>query len=237
MPDNRKNKVAIVTAASSGLGRAGARALAADGWKLVLMSRSDKINEIAGELGATAMQGDITDPVALEQLVKLAMDTHGRIDGALINTGHAPKGELLEITDEEWHVGLDMVLMPTVRLTRLLMPIFAGQGGGAIVSMSSFAAVQADLTYPLSSAFRAALSSYMKLCVDRHAGQGLRINAVLPGFMDNYPVQEDAVRQVPTGRYGKVQELGETIAFLLSESAGYINGQAILVDGGIVKSI
>ena len=98
-------------------------------------------------------------------------------------------------------------------------------------------AVQADLTYPLSSAFRAALSSYMKLCVDRHAGQGLRINAVLPGFMDNYPVQEDAVRQVPTGRYGKVQELGETIAFLLSESAGYINGQAILVDGGIVKSI
>ena len=231
------NKVAIITAASQGLGLAGARALAADGWSLVMMSRSEKIAEVADELGATAIRGDITDPAALAQLVQTAMDLHGRIDGALINTGHAAKGELLEISDEDWHGALDIVLLPTVRLARMLTPVFRTQGGGAIVSMSSFAAQQPDLTYPLSSAFRAALSSFMKMCVDRHGTEGFRINAVLPGFMDNYPVQEANARKVPTGRYGKVQELGETIAFLLSDSAGYINGQSILVDGGLVRTI
>ncbi len=236
MPDIKK-KVAIVTAASSGLGLAGARALAAQGWTLVLMSRSEKIEEVAQELGATAIRGDITDPTTLERLVQMALDQHGRIDGALINTGHAAKGELLEISDDDWHGALDMVLMPTVRLARLLVPVFRDQGGGAIVSMSSFAANQPDLTYPLSSAFRAALSSFMKLAVDRHGADGLRINAVLPGFMDNYPVKEASVKQVPIGRYGKVQELGETIAFLLSPGAGYINGQSILVDGGLVRAI
>ncbi|MBQ0747191.1 MAG: SDR family oxidoreductase [Marinobacter sp.] len=232
-----KMKVAIVTAASSGLGLGGARALAAEGWTLVLMSRSQKIEEVADELGATAIRGDITDPAALAQLVQTAIDLHGRIDGALINTGHAAKGELLGISDEDWHAALDIVLMPTVRLARLLAPIFRVQGGGAIVSMSSFAAEQPDLTYPLSSAFRSSLSSFMKLCVDRHGTEGFRINAVLPGFMDNYPVQEANAQKVPTGRYGKVQELGETIAFLLSDSAGYINGQSILVDGGLVRAI
>ena len=236
MTDHKK-KVAIVTAASSGLGLAAARALAAEGWTLVVMSRSTEIEEVAEELGATAIRGDITDPAALKRLVQTALDLHGRIDGAMINTGHAAKGELLEISDEDWHSALDIVLMPTVRLARLLVPVFRAQGGGAIVSMSSFAAEQPDLVYPLSSAFRASLTSFMKLCVDRHASEGLRINAVLPGFMDNYPVQEANAQKVPAGRYGKVQELGETVAFLLSDSAGYINGQSILVDGGLVRSI
>jgi len=230
-------KIAIVTAASSGLGMAAARALDAAGWTLVLMSRSQEIERVADELGATAIRGDITDPAALKRLVQTALDLHGRIDGAMINTGHAAKGDLLEISDEDWHSALDIVLMPTVRLARLLMPVFRAQGGGAIVSMSSFAAEQPDLVYPLSSAFRASLASFMKLCVDRHANEGLRINAVLPGFMDNYPVQEANAQKVPSGRYGKVQELGETIAFLLSDSAGYINGQSILVDGGLVRAI
>lgn len=233
----QEKKVAIVTAASQGLGLGSARALAADGWTLVLMARSEKVEKVAAELGSTAIRGDVTDPAALTQLVQTALDLHGRIDGALINTGHAAKGELLDISDEDWHAALDIVLMPTVRLARMLAPVFREQGGGAIVSMSSFAAQQPDLTYPLSSAFRAALSSFMKLCVDRHGTEGLRINAVLPGFMDNYPVQKANVQKVPTGRYGKVQELGETVAFLLSGSAGYINGQSILVDGGLVKTI
>ena len=236
MTDHTK-KIAIVTAASSGLGLAAARALTAAGWTLVVMSRSPEIELVADELGATAIRGDITDPAALKRLVQTALDLHGRIDGAMINTGHAAKGELLEISDENWHSALDIVLMPTVRLTRLLMPVFRAQGGGAIVSMSSFAAEQPDLVYPLSSAFRASLASFMKLCVDRHAIEGLRINAVLPGFMDNYPVQEANAQKVPAGRYGKVQELGETVAFLLSDNAGYINGQSILVDGGLVRSI
>ena len=230
-------KVAIVTAASQGLGLGGARALVADGWTLVMMARSEKIAEVASELGATAIRGDITEPAALAQLVQTAMDLHGRIDGTLINTGHAAKGELLDISDEDWHAALDIILMPTVRLARILAPIYRAQGGGAIVSMSSFAAQQPDLTYPLSAAFRSSLASFMKLCVERHGTEGFRINAVLPGFMDNYPVQEANARKVPTGRYGKVQELGETIAFLLSQSAGYINGQSLLVDGGLVRTI
>ena len=145
----QEKKVAIVTAASQGLGLGGARALAADGWTLVLMARSEKVEKAAAELGATAIRGDITDPAALTQLVQTAMDLHGRIDGALINTGHAAKGELLDISDEDWHAALDIVLMPTVRLAQMLAPVFREQGGGAIVSMSSFAAQQPDLTLSL----------------------------------------------------------------------------------------
>lgn len=238
MNSTTTTRVAIVTAASSGIGLGAAQSLAARGWDLVLMSRSEAVEAAAGELGATALRGDVTDPDALAALVALALDRHGRIDGAVINTGHAPKGEILAIPDHDWHSALDIVLMPTVRMVRLLAPLFAAQKSGAMVAVSSYAAREPDLAYPLSAAFRAALSSYIKLCVARHGGEGWRINAVLPGFIDNYLPQEAALQRIPARRYGRISnELGATIAFLLSDDAGYVNGQGLLVDGGLVRAI
>ena len=231
-------KTAIITAASSGIGLGAAQTLAAEGWQLVLMSRSEAVESVARDLGATALRGDVTNPDDLAALVDLAVQRHERIDGAVINTGHAPKGEILEIPGEDWHAGLDMVLMPTVRMVSLLAPMFAAQKSGAMVAVSSFAAREPDLAYPLSTVFRAALASYLKLCVARHGDEGWRINAVLPGFMDNYAAQEASLARIPAARHGKVaDELGSTIAFLLSAGAGYINGQGILVDGGLSRAL
>lgn len=231
-------KVAVVTAASSGIGRGAARALAARGWSLVLMSRSEKIDEVAAELGATAIRGDVTNDDDLARLVSTALELHGRIDGAVINTGHPPKGEILQIADEDWHRAMDIILMPTVRLMRHLAPVFARQKSGAAVSVSTYAAREPELTFPLSAVFRAALAAFLKLCVERHGREGWRINAVLPGFVDNYPTRPEALAKIPMGRYAAVEaEMGATITFLLSEDAGYITGQGLLVDGGLVRAI
>ena len=237
-PATTEGRIAIVTAASSGIGLGAARALAARGWRLVIMSRSERIETIAAELGATAVRGDVTSPDDLARLVGTALERHGRIDGAVINTGHPPKGEILELADEDWHRAADVVLMPSVRLMRLLQPVFARQKSGAAVAISSYAAREPELTYPLSAVFRAALGSFIKLCVARHGGEGWRINAVLPGFVDNYPPQPEAVARIPLGRHAAVEtELGATIAFLLSDEAGYITGQGLLVDGGLVRAL
>jgi NAD(P)-dependent dehydrogenase (short-subunit alcohol dehydrogenase family) len=236
--ESRTGKVAVMTAASSGIGLATARALAARGWSLVLMSRSEKIEAVAQELGAIAMRGDVTREADLQRLVALALERHGRIDGAVINTGHPPKGEPLALSHEQWVAGMDIVLMPTVAMMRHLAPVFARQKSGAAVAVSSYAAREPDLAYPLSSVFRAALASFIKLCVARHGGEGWRINAVLPGFVDNYPEKPEAVAKIPLGRYGAAErEVGATIAFLLSDDAGYITGQGLLVDGGLVRAV
>lgn len=231
-------RIAVVTAASSGIGLGAARALAARGWSLVLMSRSEKIEAVAAELGATGLRGDVTSEQDMARLVATALERHGRIDGAVINTGHPAQGEILQIADADWHKAMEIILMPTVRAMRHLAPVFARQKSGAVVSVSSYAAREPEPTYPLSAVFRAALASFLKLCVARHGGEGWRINAVLPGFVDNYPPQPEAVARIPMGRYAAVEaELGATIAFLLSEEAGYITGQGLLVDGGLVRAI
>ncbi len=234
----RSDRVAVVTAASSGIGLGAARALAARGWSLVLMSRSEKIEAVAAELGATWLRGDVTREEDMARLVATALERHGRIDGAVINTGHPPKGDILEISDEDWHKAMEIVLMPTVRAMRHLAPVFARQRSGAVVSVSTYAAREPELSYPLSAVFRAALASFLKLCVARHGGEGWRVNAVLPGYVDNYPATPEALAKIPMGRYAAVKdELGATIAFLLSEEAGYITGQGLLVDGGLVRAI
>jgi NAD(P)-dependent dehydrogenase (short-subunit alcohol dehydrogenase family) len=240
MTENRAEggKVAVVTAASSGIGLGAARALAASGWQLVVMARGEKIESVAAEIGATAIRGDVTRPEDLARLVEVALDRHGRIDGAVINTGHPPKGEILALPHSDWEKAMDIVLMPTVEMLRHLQPVFARQGTGAAVAVSSYAAREPDLTYPLSAVFRAALASFIKLAVARHGGEGWRVNAVLPGFVDNWPSSPETLAQIPMRRYAAIEtELGATIAFLLSEAAGYITGQGLLVDGGLVRAL
>lgn len=122
------NRVAIVTAASRGMGAAIARRLAADGWRLALMSRSDDVLALAEELGAVGRTGSVASANDLARFVDAAMDAYGRIDAAICNSGHAPKGELLGISDEEWRAGMDILLMNTIRMAGLVTPVMERQG-------------------------------------------------------------------------------------------------------------
>ncbi|HZW21986.1 SDR family oxidoreductase [Noviherbaspirillum sp.] len=231
------DKVAVITAASRGMGAACARELAARGYKLVLMSRSADIQALATELGATALQGSSDNAADLQKLVALAMDTHGRIDAAVNNTGHPKKGPLLELSDDDWHAGLDLLLLNVVRMARLVTPVMQAQGGGAIVNISTFAAYEPTARFPISSALRAALGSFTKIYADEVAKSGIRINNVLPGYVDSIAQNEATLAQIPMGRQGTQEEIAKTVAFLLSADAGYITGQNLRVDGGITRSV
>ncbi|MCB9008998.1 MAG: SDR family oxidoreductase [Ardenticatenaceae bacterium] len=230
-------KTAIVTAAGKGMGAAIARELAVAGYNLALLSASGGAVDLAKELGGFGLTGSVTSQADLQKLVEGAMGRYGRIDAVVNNTGHPPKGQILQIPDEDWHKGLDLVMLNVVRMARLVTPIMLKQGGGAIVNISTFAAFEPDSAFPVSATLRAALAGYTKLYADEYASQGIRMNSVLPGFIDSYPETEEIRQRIPTGRYGTVAEIAQTVRFLLSDGAGYITGQNIRVDGGITRSV
>lgn len=230
-------RIAIVTAASSGMGAAIARKLHSLDYKLVLMSRSEKIISISEELSAKYIQGSVTNTDDLQKLVNLAQTSYGRVDVVVNNTGHPPKGDLLEILDADWQEGLELVLLNVTRMADLVMPIMLKNGGGSIVNISTYFAFEPSMAYPVSSVMRAALGSYCKLFADRFGEDNIRMNNVLPGFIDSYPVDGATVAKIPLKRAGTVAEIANTVAFLASEEAGYITGQNIKVDGGLGRSV
>lgn len=232
-----ETKTAIITAAGKGIGAAIARELAASGYRVSLLSNSDGAVKLAKELGGIGMTGSVAETADLTALVESTLRQFGRIDAVVNNTGHPPKGELLDISDADWHLGLDMLLLNVVRMARAVTPVFLKQGGGAIVNISTFSAFEPELSFPVSSALRSGLASFSKLYANRYAEFGIRINTVMPGFMDNYPVNDQNISKIPMKRYAKVQEVAKTVRFLLSDDAGYITGQSIRADGGLTRSI
>lgn len=230
------NKVAIITAASQGMGAACARTLAARGYNVVLMARSERVIQLAKALGGVGLQGSVTETDDLKRVVDLALATYGRIDAVVNNTGHAASGELLGLSDGDWHAALDLLLLNVVRMSRLVTPVFESQRGGAMVNISTYGAKEPTPGYPISSAIRAALSSFTKLYATRYAAAGIRMNNVLPGFIDTFPVDEATCAMIPMARAGRVEEIAETVAFLLSSGSGYITGQDILVEGGLTHA-
>jgi NAD(P)-dependent dehydrogenase (short-subunit alcohol dehydrogenase family) len=230
--------VAIVTAASKGMGAACARLLAQRGYRLALFARGPELTNLATELDALAVTGDLADPVAIEQLVHQTQKRYGRIDAVVNNTGHAAKGDLLTLTDEDWHRGLDLLLLNVIRMARLVTPIMLAQErSGIFVNISSFAAVEPGPRFPVSATIRAGLSAFTKLYVQEYGSRGLRMNNVLPGWIDTYPVPMETVRQIPLARPGAADEVARVVAFLLSEDATYVAGQDLLVDGGLVRAM
>lgn len=232
-----KHKTAIITAAGQGMGAAIARELAANDYNVALLSNSGGAERLTLELGGIGMTGSVTSVADLAALVERTMAEYGSIDVVINNTGHPPKGPLLDISDEDWHLGLDMVMLNVVRMARLVTPIMESQGGGAIVNISTFSAFEPKPAFPVSSSLRAALASFTKLYADQYAPAGIRMNNVLPGFIDSYPESSDNLSRIPMGRYGSVDEIAKTVRFLVSEDAGYITGQNIRIDGGITRSV
>jgi NAD(P)-dependent dehydrogenase (short-subunit alcohol dehydrogenase family) len=229
-------KVAIVTAAGSGIGEACARRLTEEGYRPVLLSRSGSAIEVAKDLGGDRFKGSVTDPADLAALVETTYERYGRIDAVVNNTGHPPSGELLNISDEEWHEGLDLVLLNTVRMARLVTPIMEEQDGGAIVNISTFSAFEPSSDFPVSSVLRAGLGSFTKLYADQYAEAGIRMNTVQPGFADSYEIDEETREQIPMGRPAQTREIADAVVYLLSSTASYITGQNIRVDGGLTAS-
>jgi NAD(P)-dependent dehydrogenase (short-subunit alcohol dehydrogenase family) len=232
-----EQQIAIVTAASRGMGAAIARELADRGYGLALMSRGQEVLDLASELDAAGMQGSVTNPDDLGRLVEATLEAYGRIDVVVNNTGHPPSGELLAIADDDWHAGLDLVLLNVVRLSRLVTPVMIKQGGGAIVNISTFAAFEPSPSFPVSCTLRAALGSFAKLYADRYARHNIRMNNVLPGYIDTYEIDDVTQASIPMGRRGQAAEVARAVAFLASSESGYITGQNIRVDGGLTRSV
>ncbi|MEY1557306.1 SDR family oxidoreductase [Yoonia sp. R2331] len=231
-------KVAMITAGGSGMGADSARALAEAGYKVAILSSSGKGEALAKELGGVGVTGSNQSTDDLQKLVDAAMNHWGRIDVLVNSAGHGPRAPVLELTDEDWHTGMDVYFMNVVRPTRLVTPIMQTQGGGAIVNISTFAAFEPDPVFPTSGVFRAGLAAFTKLFADKYAAENIRMNNVLPGFIDSLPEKEEFRARVPMGRYGKSkEEIGSVVTFLASDSAGYITGQNLRVDGGITRSV
>jgi NAD(P)-dependent dehydrogenase (short-subunit alcohol dehydrogenase family) len=230
-------RVALVTAGGSGMGAAAARRLAADGFAVAILSSSGNGEALAKELGGLGLTGSNQSNEDLKRLVDGTMERWGRVDVLVNSAGHGPRAPVLEITDEQWHTGLDVYLMNVVRPVRLIVPIMRAQKGGAIINISTAWAFEPSALFPTSAVFRAGLAAYTKIFADTFAPDNVRMNNVLPGWIDSLPATEERRQSVPMGRYGTAREIAATVAFLASEGAGYITGQNIRVDGGLTRAV
>ncbi|MGW6870156.1 SDR family oxidoreductase [Streptomyces sp. NPDC054912] len=229
--------VAIVTAAGSGIGRGMAGELAKAGYRLALLDIDESIHAFADELGATAVVGSLTEPTDLKRLVDTALDRYGRLDAVVNGAGHAKNDELLKVTDQEWHDGLDMLLLSVVRMARLVTPHFERAGKGAFVNLSSYTAFVPMGMIPVNSAMRTALTSFTKLYADQYAVKGIRMNSLMPGYVNSRPEDPAFLAKIPAGRYATTEEIGKLARFLVSDDAAYINGESIRIDGGAARAL
>ena len=232
-----KNKVAILTAAGTGIGADAAKQLAYEGFNISILSSSGKGEALAKKLGGIGVTGSNQSNDDIKKIVEETLNKWGRIDVLVNSAGHGPRGPILELTDEDWHKGMDTYFMNVVLSTRLVTPFMQKQKYGVIINISTFATFEPESIFPTSGVFRAGLASFTKLYADKYAADNIRMNNILPGFIDSLPEKEEFKVRIPLKRYGMTREISEVVCFLASDGAGYITGQNIRVDGGITKSV
>src|SRR3569623_819710 len=196
-------KVAVVSAGGSGMGAAAAKKLAADGFKIAILSSSGKGEALAKELGGIGVTGSHQSNDDLAGLVDQVIAQWGRIDVLVNSGGHGPRKPILEITDEDWHKGMDVYLMNVVRPTRLVTPHMQKQKGGVIINISTAWVFEPSTMFPTSAVFRAGLAAYTKIFADTYAADNIRMHNILPGWIDRLPATEERRLGVPLQRYGK----------------------------------
>ena len=241
-------KVALVTGASQGIGFGIARELAQEGARVAISSRTkERIEAAASEMGARGYVHDTVDLDAAPDLVDAVTSDLGPIEILVTNTGGPPGGDPLEFTREQWEAAHRELVVAPMEMINLVVPGMRERGFGRIVSVSSSAARQPIPALLMSNAHRPGLLGAFKTLSYKLAGDGITLNTILPGRIATDRIkhlhgsieqaQEVAREEVPAGRLGTAEEIGAAAAFLCSERAGYITGQALLVDGGLVGCI
>lgn len=219
------------------MGAAAARKLAADGFQVSVLSSSEKALALAEELGGVGFVGSNLSPDNLSSFVDQTVAKFGRIDAVVNSAGHGPKGPILDLSDDDWICGMEVYLLNVIRITRLVAPLMQAVRAGSIVNISSFAALEPESMFPTSGVFRAGLGAFTKLFCDQYAQYNMRMNNVLPGFIDSLPERTERRRRIPLGRYGTADEVAELVSFLASSQSAYITGQNIRIDGGLTRSV
>ncbi|MGY6409533.1 MAG: SDR family oxidoreductase [Alkalilacustris sp.] len=230
------DRTCMIIGGGRGMGAAIAREMHARGYSLALMSPSASCEALAAELGGVAHRGRAETAADIQALIDLTMERYGRIDAVLIHVGSPPKGDLLEIPVEEWDRANRLVLHPVIETARRVTPIMEAQGGGAIVAVTTFSALEPSLLFPTSSVYRVGVSAFAKLYSDRYGRAGIRMNCLLPGFTDSLDVGKHADKAA-LGRIARVEEQAKAAAFLLTDDSSYITGQSLRVDGGVTRHL
>lgn len=254
------DKVALVAAASKGLGKASAMALAEEGANVVICSRGPLIEETAAEIRAATgaqvipVQADVRQAADINHFIQTAIDYFGRVDILVTNAGGPPPGRFLDFTAADWQAAVDLSLMSVVHMCYAAVPHMLEQGGGSVVAIESITVKQPLDNLILSNAIRMAVIGMLKSMANELGGRGIRINSINPTFThterveqllanraqgNNSTVEEEAAKigaTIPLGRMGDVAEFGRTVAWLASPAASFVHGHALMFDGGATKS-
>ncbi len=256
------DKIALVTAASKGLGKAVALRLAQEGAHVAICARNEeKLYKTAAEIKtATGVEvlpvpADVSDPAAADALVKATVERLGRIDVLITNAGGPPPGQFLDLTPADWETATRVTLMSAVHLCYAVVPLMKEQGEGSILAMTSVSVKQPLPNLILSNSLRLGVIGLVKTLADELAPSGIRVNGICPGWTRTARVdqllrdragrnsttpEEEAAKieaAIPLGRMGTPEEFAAAAAFLVSPAASYITGVSLLVDGGMYRGV